>query len=212
MKKLNILFIALISVSLFSACSKDDPSQEVDQEEVSGATLTFTEVKAEAHDDHFHYNDFEGAEVEKIEFKGNNLLPDVGAHVHLEVGKSYRFNLTVRDFAGRESQQTFVERDDIHFAFLLGIPQDALTVTYADKKADGTRVKVGTVGYITVKKETSTFIFNYVLRHLNPGVKASIDTKTDIFNKDYTKFGGANDLDLKFELHLVGEDEHDHAH
>lgn len=210
MKNISIIIFSVILLNFLNSCSKNDPTIEVDQEEVSGASLTFTEVTAEAHDDHFHYHDIEGAEVEKIDFKGSNLLPAVGAHVHLEVGKSYRFQLTVRDFADRESQQTFIERDDQHFAFILGVPADAITVTYADKKADGTRVKVGTIGYITVKKPTNSFVFNYVLRHLNPGVKSTIDPVKDIFTKDYTKFGGANDLDLKFELHLVNEDEHAH--
>ena len=209
MKNYQFILFALIALVSFQSCSKDDPNPEVDQEEVSGATLTFTEVEREAHDDHYHYNDIINPEIETISFSGNDLLPPVGAHVHLEVGKTYRFNLVVKDFAGRESQQTFIDRDDQHFAFLLNAPVGTLEAAYADKKTDGSSVKVGVVGYVTVVKEAPTFTFRYLMRHLNPGVKASINTKTDIFNTDFQKFGGANDMDLKFELHLV-KDGHDH--
>ncbi|MEI5986071.1 MULTISPECIES: hypothetical protein [Sphingobacterium] len=212
MKNIHLFIIALFSISVFSSCSKDDPNPEVDQEEVSGATLVFTEVKKVVNGSNVSYEDIAGAEVEKIEFKGNDLLPEVGAHLHLEKDKSYRFNLIVRDFAGRESQQTFVARDDQHFAFILGAPADALSISYADKKADGTAVKVGTVGHISVNQVAESFTFNYILRHLNPGVKSQIDLDKDITNKEYTKFGGANDLDLKFSLHLVEEDDHGHDH
>ncbi|WP_392469198.1 hypothetical protein ACF3OC_10875 [Sphingobacterium cellulitidis] len=197
-----ILFI-LASFFTFQSCSKDDPTPEVDQEEVGSATLTFTEVEAEKHDDHYHYHDISNPEVESVEFSGEKFLPPVGAHIHLEVGKSYRFNLKVKDFAGRESQQTFIDRADQHFAFLLGAPAGTLSAEYADKTADGKAANVGVTGYITVIKASNSFTFRYLLRHLNPGVKSTINPKTDIFNADFNKFGGANDLDLKVELHLV---------
>ncbi len=204
-----ILFI-LASFFTFQSCSKDDPTPEVDQEEVGSATLTFTEVEAEKHDDHYHYHDISNPEVESVEFSGEKFLPPVGAHIHLEVGKSYRFNLKVKDFAGRESQQTFIDRADQHFAFLLGAPTGTLSAEYADKTADGKAANVGVTGYITVLKASNSFTFRYLLRHLNPGVKSTINPKTDIFNADFNKFGGANDLDLKVELHLVEEGHEGH--
>lgn len=206
MKK--ILFTLLILPFLFQACTKDDPVPEIDQEEVRGLKLTFTEVQAEAHDDHYHYIDIENAEVETMEFSGTNLIPPVGAHIHLEVGKSYRFNVTMKDAHGRETQQSFVDRDDIHYAFILGAPAGSLHVQYADVKTDQTKVKVGVTGYFTVLATTTTFDMNYIMRHLNPGVKANINTKADWSNTDYRKFTGANDVDIKFEMHFVEDDDH----
>jgi len=209
--KTNIFILFILSTILvFQSCTKDDPTPETDQEDVSAATLTFTEVKAENHGDHIDYSEITDPEVESVEFSGNQFLPPVGAHIHLEVGKSYRFNLKVKDFAGRESQQTFIDRADQHFAFLLGAPQGSLSAEYADKTTAGEKVKVGVVGYITVLKKSESFTFRYLMRHLNPGAKANINTTTDIFNTDFNKFSGANDLDLKVEVHLVEEDEHDH--
>lgn len=207
------LFILLFSASIFTltSCTKDDPVPEIDQEEVSGATLFFTEVEAEAHGDHFHYHEIEGAETDSLVFSGTDFLPDPGAHLHLTAGKSYKFHLEIRDFSGRESQQTFVDRADQHFAFLLGAPEGSLDATYADETSAGEKVQVGITGYLNVLKASDSFVFRYVMRHLNPGVKESIDTHQDIFNADFTNFGGANDLDLKFEMHFVAADGgHDH--
>lgn len=209
MKKIHLILLAF--PLLFQACSKDDPTPEIDQEEVSGLTFTFTEVEGEAHGDHYEYSEITNPKIESISFSGTDLLPPVGAHVHLEVGKSYRFNVKMLDFAGRETQQTFVDRDDIHYAFILGTPVESLHVQYDDVKTDGTKTDVGAKGYFTILKETDTFTLNYIMRHLNPGVKAGINTKTDWSNAGYQKFTGANDIDIKFELHFVeGHDHDDH--
>lgn len=209
MKKNILHLFTVISLLVFGSCSKDNPVPVTDQEELGSAELIFTEVKVEPHDDHFHYNDFEGAEKQSIKFTGKDLLPPVKAHMHLHVGKTYRFELKATDFAGRPAEQTFIDSEEQHFAFWLNAPASSMKVIFADKKADKTRVKVGTVGYISVLKETNAFELRYIMRHLNPGVKSKIDLVNDIQNKDFTKFGGANDLDLKFEMHFVGE-EHSH--
>jgi len=207
-KHLLVLFAAFAFIGLQS-CSKDDPTPEQDQEEVGGAVLTFTEVKREVNAGKVEYKDITGGDVEEVKFSGNPLLPPVGAHLHLEVGKTYRLALVAKDFAGRETQQTFVARDDIHQAFILGAPAQSLTYAYADKKTDGTLVNVGVTGYLTVEQEAASFPLRYVLRHLNPGVKAGIKA-SDWNNSNFTKFSGENDLDLKVELHLVKAGDHDH--
>lgn len=204
------LFIIAISILFFApSCSKDDPTPEVDQEEVGTATLTFTEVKREAHDDHYHYNDITNPEIEEVRFEGEKMLLPADVHLHLEVGKTYRLELKATDFAGRETQQTFLNRAETHQAFILGAEADILTYVYADRDADNNRVNVGVTGYLTVLKETNVFTLRYVMRHLNPGVKANI-TADDWNNANFTQFTGANDLDLKVVVHLVGEDGHDH--
>lgn len=204
------LFIIAISILFFApSCSKDNPTPEVDQEEVGTATLIFTEVEREVHDDHYHYHDIPNAEIEEIKFEGEQMLPPLDAHLHLEVGKTYRLELIATDFAGRESQQTFLNRADTHQAFILGAETGSLAYVYADRDADNNRVNVGVTGYLTVLKETNTFTLRYVMRHLNPGVKDNISAD-DWDNANFTQYTGANDLDLKMMVHLVSEEGHHH--
>lgn len=188
-----------VAVLAFTSCSKDDPEPEIPQEDVKSAVLTFTEV--EWHTD--HADDIENPEVLEVEFDEQGL-PPVGLHLHLDAGKTYRLTLTAYDFAGREMQQEFVNDADVHQVFILGAPEGVLDYTYGDP--DGARV--GVTGYLHVLAPSEGFVFNYVLRHLNAGVKAGI-TAADWNNPDYTRFGGENDLDLKVELHPV-EAGHDH--
>ncbi|SMG13652.1 hypothetical protein [Sphingobacterium psychroaquaticum] len=202
MKKFNTILLLLAVLFVAQSCSKDDPTAEIDQEEVGGAKLIFTEVEREAHGDHYHYNDIPNAEVETVAFTGSNLAPAVGAHLHLEPGKTYRLSLVATDFMGRETQQTFVQRAAEHQAFILGAPTGSLTYVYADRDADNKKINVGVTGYLTIEKETSTFVFRYVMRHLNTGVKDRI-TAADWNNTNFTQFTGANDLDLKVEAHLT---------
>jgi len=213
MKQINLIILAISVLFLAPSCSKEDPVPEEDQEEVGTAKLVFTEVEREAHDDHYHYKDMENPEVKEVIFEGSAMLPPVDAHLHLYVGKTYRLELFTTDFAGRESQQTFINRADIHQAFILGNPTQSLEGTmeyvYADRDADGNRLNVGVTGYLTVVEEADKFVLRYVMRHLNPGVKESITTE-DWSNSDFTQFTGANDLDLKVEVHLVGDHEHHH--
>lgn len=194
----NITLILLAISFAFQSCKKDDPTPEIDQEEVGGAKITFTEVNND-------YNDIDNPDVETITFSGTDMLPPVDNHVHLEEGKTYRFELRATDFAGRETQQTFVEREENHFAFILGIPDGAAEVVYKDKKNDGTNVVVGVTGYITVVEETSAFTMRYVMRHLNNNVKQNINTATDWSLTNFTQFTGANDLDLRFNMHFVSD-------
>ena len=186
----------------FVSCQKDDPTPEVPQEEVANAKLTFVEV--EWHGDHAH--EIENPETAEVEF--NQGLPPVGTHIHLDEGKTYKLTLTAYDFAGREIQDEFVEEADRHQAFILGAPEGTFDYTYADPDD----ARVGVTGYLHVLEATETgFVFNYILRHLSAGVKANI-TANDWNNTNYTQFGGANDLDLKFEVHVVEGDHHDHDH
>lgn len=202
MKKLIYLLALTFAISSVS-CKKDDPTPEDDQEEVGGAKFIFTEVEREAHDDHYHYEDIANPDIETITFSGAQMLPPVGSHIHLEKGKTYRFELKATDFAGRETQHTFVEKADNHFAFILGIPDASAEVVYKDKNADGTEVAVGVTGYLTVNNETSTFTMRYIMRHLNNGIRPNINPSTDWSNNNFTQFTGSNDLDLRFEAHFV---------
>lgn len=200
-KNRKSIIIALFAIGIFglAACSKDDPQPEIPQEEVNGAKLTFVEVAWDGD----HAEEMADPETVEITFDDKGL-PPVGAHAHLDAGKTYRLTLTAYDFAGREMQQEFLNDADAHQVFILGAPDGVLDYTYGDPDD----ARVGVTGYIHVLKESDGFPFNYVVRHLNAGVKASI-TADDWNNPNYAQFGGANDLDLTFELHPVAEG-HDH--
>jgi len=218
-KTIKLTILAISMLFLAPSCSKDDPTPETDQEEVGTAKLVFTEVEREAHGDHYHYNPIPGTEPTEVLFEGDRLLPKEGTHLHLHVGKTYKLELVATDFAGRETQHTFVDRHDIHQAFILKNPTTSLNGTleyvYADRDADNARVNVGVTGYLTVVDEAETFVLRYVMRHLNPNVKNNI-TPADWSSPNFTQFTGANDLDLKVEIHLVhhdhDHDDHDHGH
>ncbi|WP_285009106.1 hypothetical protein [Pedobacter faecalis] len=200
--------VTLVAIS-FQACKKD-PKPEIPEEEIGKAELVFVEVEREAHDDHFHYNPIPGAEAETITFDANGL-PPVGTHLHLHEGATYKVTLKAYDFAGREMQQEFLDKPDIHQAFILGAPEGVFTYVYGDQKDHEPNLNVGVTGYLTVNSHTDkSFVFRYVLRHLNPGVKANITAANWNDPNFATKYAGANDLDLKFECHPVEEDGHDH--
>jgi hypothetical protein len=204
-----LILVAVISLT-FSACKKDSPTPEIPEEEIGKAELILVEVEREAHGDHYHYNEIVDATPLTIAFDAKGL-PPVGTHVHLEEGKTYKVSLKSFDFAGREMHQEFIEKHDTHQAFFLGAPTGTLTYVYADRDKDNKKVNVGVTGYLTVDTHADQgFIFRYVLRHLNPGVKANI-TAANWNDLDFaSKFAGANDLDLKFEVHLVDDGGHDH--
>jgi len=198
-KYLLTLFIAIATLS---SCSKNDPTPEADQEELGSASLTFTPVNKVVNGDKITYTPIADEKPSEIKFSGNPLLPPVGAHVHFHVGDTYKMELKSYDFAGRESQNTFLQRADIHQAFLLNAPANSLAFVYGDNQ-------VGVTAYITVLKESESFPLRYIMRHLNAGVKARV-TAADWNNANFTQFTGANDLDLKFEAHFVKEDHDDH--
>lgn len=190
------LFIAAITLS---SCSKDDPTPEIDQEEVGKAVLTFTPVEKI----NGVYQPIDGEHQESIEFTGAQMLPPVDSHLHLHVGETYKLELKSFDFAGRESQQTFLNRHETHQAFLLGGVANSISFEYADQN------NVGVAAFITINEPSETVTLRYIMRHLNPGVKSQIKA-SDWNNTNFTQFTGANDLDLKFSAHLVESHGHDH--
>jgi len=201
-KQRNSLLLAFVAVGaiFIASCSKDDPQPEIPQEETHEAQLTFTEVEWQDGQP----VELEHPEVMVVTFEDG--LAAVGTHIHLEAEKTYKVELTAYDFAGREIQQEFVDDASVHQAFILGAPDGVLDYTYADP-ADA---RVGVTGYLHVLQPSDGFVLNYILRHLNEGEKARI-TAGDWNNAQYTQFGGANDIDLKFEVHAV-EAGHGHDH
>ena len=195
-------YILILSATLltFSACTKNDPVPEVDQEELSSASLIFTPVEKIDTDGIISYVPIIGEDADTLKFIGKQLQVAPGSHLHLHVGETYKLELKTTDFNGNASEQSFVNRADTHQAFLLNAPEGTLDFVYGDDN-------VGVTAYITVKKEAKE-VLRYVMRHLNKGVKANIKA-SDWSNLNFTNFTGANDLDLKFEVHFIDED---HGH
>lgn len=199
-KTRTIILLSLAFITFAASCSKDDPTPEIPQEEVGAAKLTFVEVDWRGD----HAVDIDNPETIEVQFDEKGL-PPVGTHLHLDAGKTYRLSLTAYDFAGRESQQEFVNDADVHQVFILGAPAGVFDYDYADP--DGARV--GVTGYLHVLSASEGFVFNFILRHLNKGVKATI-TANDWNNTNYTRFSGENDLDLKVNIHPVAGGDHGH--
>lgn len=195
------IFTLFIALATLSSCSKNDPIPEVDQEELGAATIKFTAVNRIDNNGAISYVPIQDEEAQEVKFSGYPLLAPVGFHLHLHVGETYKMELKTVDFAQRESQQTFLQKAENHQAFLLNSPENSLDFVYGDNQ-------VGVTAYITVLEETSSFNLRYIMRHLNNGVKARIKA-SDWNNTNYTQFTGANDLDLKFEVHFTKE-HHDH--
>jgi hypothetical protein len=193
----SYLLTAMIGLAVisFPSCSKDEPVAEQDQEEVGKTTILLQEVEWEGDFRTGHAHEVAGAAIDTIEFDEKGNAP-VGFHLHVHTGTSYKMTLIARDYAGREIQQTFQDRADIHQAILLGAPAGVLDYTYADNQ-------VGVDGYLHVVSTASTFTLQYIMRHLNPGVKSGV-TADDWNNTEYQRdLAGATDLDLKFEIHPV---------
>ncbi|WP_316841438.1 hypothetical protein [Pedobacter gandavensis] len=211
MKKLRqysvAILVAVIALT-FNACKKD-PKPEVVEEVAGKSELSFLEVEREAHGDHFHYNPIASAKPLVITFDSKGMAA-AGTHAHLQEGKTYKLSLRSFDVANNELQQGFLDQQDQYQAFILGGPTGVLTYAYGDRDKSNKKINVGVTGYLTVDKAAAGFTFQYVLRHLNPGVKSGI-TGADWNNPDFSvKFSGSNKLDLKFELHPVEADGHDH--
>lgn len=200
-KKLPIALLLSAFFALIISCSKDDPQPEIPQEEVGSVKLTFVEVEWHGN----HADEIENPETIEVEFNDQGL-PPVGTHLHLDAGKTYRLSLTAYDFAGREVQQEFLNDAHVHQVFILGAAAGVLDYDYGD--ADNLRV--GVTGYLHVLQASDRFVFNFILRHLNDGVKSGI-TADDWNNPTYTKFSGENDLDLKVDIHPV-DGGHEDAH
>lgn len=197
----NYLLLALISVFTFSSCTKDDPVQEIDQEQLSTATLVFTPVEKTVNDGKPSYTPIAGEEIQQIKFEGPSYQAEVGAHLHLHVGETYRLDLKTTDFYGRESQQTFLNRPENHQAFLLGTSEEFLDFIYADD------TNVGITAYITVKKASQTLGLKYIMRHLSASAKNQLQA-SDWNNSTFNL--GSIDLELRFEAHLIEGDHSEH--
>jgi len=228
MKTKKILLAAILFVSVLTACKKDN--EELIQEGIERAELTFTEVDGHAHGDHFHdLADKTGVTPIVVKFNNKGAATS-GGHMHIEADAIYKIQLKAWDYTGKEVQNDFIANKtaaDNYKAFFVGgnfilnakttdesgaIFQPRET-TYGDGTAVSGTGGIGTTGvlsYFTVghSNEGATKEVSFILRKVNAGVKANI-TRNDWNRNDYaTAFGGQDVLKLNLEIHA----EEGHAH
>ncbi|TDS11760.1 hypothetical protein [Sphingobacterium paludis] len=233
-KQLQRLAVALLAITFLtgvaSSC-KDGNEIEPLKEGIERSTLTLTEVSGEsveAHGDHFHGLDG-GTEGEKlvIQFDAEGNATQNG-HIHLASDAAYKVELKAWNYEGAEVQNQFITNKataDLYKAFLIGgdfvlnpntsnetgaifQPRES---TYVDGTAvNGKYEMTGIVSYFTAghQNEGATKKVSFILRKLEPGVKAKVE-RVDWNRSDYkTAFPGTDILELKFEIHAGS----DHAH
>ncbi|SMC53528.1 hypothetical protein [Pedobacter africanus] len=223
--------IALIgAVILFaSSCKKDN--NKVVKDGIQRSEIILTEMSGaaiEAHGDHFHgLTDLTAGTTVVIKFDENGKATANG-HLHLEADAIYKLELKAWDHTGKEVQNQFIESKaaaDQFKAFLTGgnfiLNKDSKTesgaifqpreTTYADGTAvTGQYETTGVLSYLTIGADNQgpTKQITYVMRKLEPGLKAKI-TRSDWNDIDYaSRFAGQDVLKLKFEVHV----EKGHAH
>lgn len=194
-KNYRLLTTALVAAATltFNACKKDNPEPEVPQEEFKSVIFNFIEL--EAHGDHYHETD----DTVKVFFgsDGNST----GSHYDLHAETTYRLKVVAYDFAGREMQEEFVEEADEHQLFITGAQEGVLDYSYEDEK-------VGVTGLLTtLKPSEGSMTLTAVLRH---GLDKSETTEADWDNLNHASFGGSADFTLKFPLHIIEGEDHDH--
>lgn len=228
--KFAVLALLGLTVFFLSSCDKDDGDDPI-PEGIQRSELILTEVSGEtveAHGDHFHGLDG-GTEGESIVIKfDENGVATANGHLHLEADAVYKIELKAWDYTGTEVQDDFIANKataDQYKAFLVGgnlvlnpdsdHESGAIFQPREQTYGDGTAVEgkyetTGILSYFTIghDNEGPTKEITYVLRKLDPGVKATIE-RTDWNRNDYAAiFAGENVLELKFEIHA----EHGHDH
>lgn len=189
-KQLTFVLLAIASLS-FVSCKKDNPVPEVDQEEFDKTVLTF--VKLEGQQGNYH----ELGTALTVTFEATGK-PDK-SHYHLTVGHAYRMYISLYS-KGELVNDEILADADLHQFFFTGAPNGVLNYTYEDN--------IGLKGVFEVVKENPTFTLNLILRH---GIRKSNPLLPwNSPRSEYVKAGGADDLNVSFDLHPVAEGSNDH--
>ncbi|MDM1296694.1 DUF4625 domain-containing protein [Sphingobacterium sp. N143] len=184
--------------------------------------LVFTEVKGEAHGDHFHdLADIEGVEPLSVNFDASGE-PIGHGHFHISPSGIYRVELKQYDATGAEIQGQYIKDKataDSYKAFITGgafilnpNSENATGAIFQPKEttySDGTAIPsgaietTGIISYFTAgAANTGEKEVKFVLRKLkDKSTKAKI-TRTDWNLSNYeVKFPGEDVFRLSFELH-----------
>lgn len=189
LRKFSILALFSILAISFTACKKDNPVPEEDQEEFDGTTITFTAG-------HFHGSEFhkEGEPIAVNFTKGNtNASP---ASINLHSAESYLMEIAIFK-NGKNINSEFEPAE--HQFFFTGAPNN---VDYAYKDAN-----LGLKGLLTVKTEAATgeFDLNVILRH---GLNKQHASAQAWNSTNYVQAGGTDDFNRKFKIIITKGEEH----
>lgn len=223
--KNRFLGVALgATLLVISACSKNDETLPM-RTGIQRSALSFTEVKGEAHGDHFHgLSELEGSKTHTISFDADGRVQS-GGHFHLQAEGIYRIELKAWDQSGKEIQNNFIANQDSaanYKAFLTGgnfllnaKSEDGAGAIYQTRESqygDGSAIggaaeTTGIVAYLRIGQANvrSGIKLSYILRRLESGEKMKI-TRSDW--QDESRFRGKNVLRLNFEPHMDGAHNH----
>jgi len=190
---LSVLAIALLFAISFSSCSKNDPVPEVDQEEYNAVQIVLQ------HGEIANDNFIASGEETIINFTKDGI--PTPKHVHITEGESYRMKINLLS-NGENINQEIIDEANVHQFFFLGAPEGLFDYKYED-------ANIGLQGILSVLGHAdSAFDFNIILRHGLNKNHASAQTWN---SKTYVQAGGADDLNMKVELHVTATDaEHNH--
>lgn len=184
-ENLKHLFTLCIVVLMgISACTKDDPVPEENQEEYDSTEIVLT-------------NQQDPEDVLTVTFdKDGHPSPH---HIHLATGASYAMEITLF-YKGKSINEEVLEAADEHQFFFLGSPQGVFKYTYDAQRT-------GLTGTLDVLTESESFEWNLVLRH---GLDKSHAAAQDWNSSSYAQAGGSDDLNIAFEVHPSAGDHEPH--
>lgn len=190
-KLLTLSILTIIGLN-FSACKKDNPVLENNQEEFDGTTITLTPG-------HFHGTEFHAHDDEPIvvsyENNGSGFSP---GSINLHEGESYLMEINIFQ-KGKNINTEFDAKD--HQFFFTGAPADVLDYEYHDEN-------LGLTGALTVKAAAvNGFDLNVILRH---GLNKQHASAQAWNSANYFQAGGADDFNRKFKIFVLEGDGHSH--
>lgn len=201
MKKLNyklqILLLALFSISLFS-CESNDPEEENEGEIITDVTLTFTEVNSTGNPIGTPF-EVVASDSDGLELGGN---PTIGT-INLEAGKSYLLEIELFNAIENEDITVEIEEEAAdHQFFFLGsafVGSPILTYTFDDEDADGN--PIGLRGFVEVSATPgfNNAQFRLILRH---DLDKNFPGANNPNFENFVQAGGETDLDITFPVVL----------
>lgn len=194
LRKISIIALVSIIGLSFTACKKDNPVIENDQEDFDGTTITLTAG-------HFHGTEFhaDGDDPIVVTFSATNTNASPST-IDLHEGESYLMEINIFQ-KGKNINADFDAKD--HQFFFTGAPNGVLDYEYKDEN-------LGLKGLLIVKSTSvNGFDLNVILRHGLNKQHASAQAWNSI---TYAQAGGTDDFNRKFKIFALEGDGHTHDH
>ncbi len=194
-KSFKYAIIAMsIGILTFTSCKKDpQPAPEPSQEEYDAARIQYILLNEDGS---------ETRDTLTISFdKTGHPSPH---HIHVLADHSYR-SLVTLFYNGKSINEEIIEAGLEHQFFF--IPSSGNVIEdYDYQDADRNGKGIGLDGIITFSPDEGQSSLKVVLRH---GLDKNHAAAQSWKNPNYQEAGGADDLNIEFEIHVVAEG-HDH--